>query len=93
MIDVLNDFGLLKRIYAFWSKGDPVGQGAQLGLGTSRTGHPVRLGTSPPGWPVLLVPNHPVGGTGTGASLVEDEQLSKTTLLLQLVLTTQLVIF
>ena len=36
---LLNDFGLLKRIYAFWSKGDPVGTG----------------------WPVRLVPSHPVG--------------------------------
>ena len=25
MIEVLNDVGLLKRIYVFWSKGDPVG--------------------------------------------------------------------
>ena len=55
MIEVLNDFGLLKRIYVFWSKGDPVGPvtqfdwvpvglGTQSGLGTSPTGYPVRLG-------------------------------------------------
>ena len=25
MIEVFNDFGLVKRIYVFWSKGDPVG--------------------------------------------------------------------
>ena len=34
MIEVLNDFGLLKRIYVFWSKGDPVGTGYQSGTGT-----------------------------------------------------------
>ena len=35
MIEVLNDFGLLKRIYVFWSKRDTVGTGTQspsLGL-------------------------------------------------------------
>ena len=45
MIEVLNDFGLLKRIYVFWSKGDPVGTGYQSDWMTGPTGYPVRLGT------------------------------------------------
>ena len=34
MIEVLNDFGLLKRIYVFSSMRDPVGTGYQSGTGT-----------------------------------------------------------
>ena len=56
MIEVLNDFGLLKRNYVFWSKGDPIGTGYQSDRLPSRTGYPV--GT---GWRVRLVPSHPVG--------------------------------
>ena len=50
MIEVLNDFGLIKRIYVFWSKGDPVETGYQSERLPSRTG-----------WPVRLVPSQPVG--------------------------------
>ena len=39
MIEVLNDFGLLKRIYVFWSKGDPVGPVTQSGTGTGASLH------------------------------------------------------
>ena len=38
MIEVLNDFGLLKRIYVFWSKGDPVGPITQSDWVTGPTG-------------------------------------------------------
>ena len=80
MIEVLNDFGLLKRIYVFWSKGDPVGTGYQSDRLPNRTGYPVGLdtqsglGTSPTGYPVRLGDRsdwYPVtqSGTGTGASL------------------------
>ena len=72
MIEVLNDFGLLKRIYVFWSKRDPVGTGYQsywvpsptgwsVRLVPSPTGWSVRLVPSPTGWSVRLVPSHPVG--------------------------------
>ena len=69
MIEVLNDFGLLKRIYVFWSKGDSVGPVTQSDWVPSRDWVPVGLGTqsglgtSPTGWPVRLVPSHshPVG--------------------------------
>ena len=80
MIEVLNDFGLLKRIYVFWSKGDPVGTGYQSDRLPSRTEYPIGLGTqsglgtSPTGYPVRLGDRsdwYPVtqSGTGTGASL------------------------
>ena len=41
LIEVLNDFGQIKRIDVFWSKGDPVGTGYQLDRLPSRTGYPV----------------------------------------------------
>ena len=43
MIEVLNDFGLLKRIYVFWSRGDPVGPVTQSDWAPSRDWVPVRL--------------------------------------------------
>ena len=39
MTEVLNDFGLLKRIYVFSSKGDPVGTGYQSDRLPNRTGY------------------------------------------------------
>ena len=73
--------GLLKRIYVFWSKGDPVGTGYQSDRLPSRIGYLVRLDdrsdwmTGPTGYPVRLGDLsdwYPVtqSGTGTGASLV-----------------------
>ena len=45
MIEVLNDFGLLKRIYVFWSKGDPV---TQSGTGTGASLLTIELPTIEP---------------------------------------------
>ena len=45
MIEVLNDFGLLKRIYVFWSKGDPVGPVTQSDWVPNRDWVPVGRGT------------------------------------------------
>ena len=67
MIEVFNDFGQIKRIYVFWSKGDPVGPGDQSDRLPSPIGYPVGTGDqsdrlfSPTGWPVRLFGSDPVG--------------------------------
>ena len=72
MIEVLNDFGLIKRIYVFSSRRDRVGTGYQSDRLPSRTGYSVGTGyqsdrlPSRTGYPVGLGTQSGLGTSRTG---------------------------